>query len=240
MTNVMYKTDKVIQAVNGVPYEITVTRKNVKRMTLRIDRQGKPCLSVPVRAARAEIEGFLRSCSGWLVRNAGQRSFFSLPEALRDGDEVMILGENRRISLVSGPKASLSFPEGRPMLAMRGPGDPVRAAAAYEKALTDLALDVFRRRLAAYADVIPKRFGSPEIRIRKMTSRWGSANRKTGEIHLSLYLIKTPIECIDSVVLHEAVHFTHMDHGDGFYEMLLGRMPDYKQRSRKLKEYARH
>jgi len=236
----MYKTDKVIQTVNGTSYEITVTRKKVKRMTLRIDRQGKPCLSVPLNAARGEIEDFLRSCSGWLARNAGQRSFFSLPDALRDGDEVMILGENRRISLVSGPKASLSFREGRPVLAMRGPDDPMKAASAYEKALTDLALDVFRRRLAIYADVIPKRFGVPEIRIRKMTSRWGSANQKTKEIHLSLYLIKTPLECIDSVVLHEAVHFTHMDHGDGFYDMLLRRMPDYKQRSRKLREYARH
>lgn len=236
----MYKTDKVIQTVNGTSYEITVTRKKVKRMTLRIDRQGKPCLSVPLNAARGEIEDFLRSCSGWLARNAGQRSFFSLPDALRDGDEVMILGENRRISLVSGLKASLFFREGRPVLAMRGPDDPMKAASAYEKALTDLALDVFRRRLAIYADVIPKRFGVPEIRIRKMTSRWGSANQKTKEIHLSLYLIKTPLECIDSVVLHEAVHFTHMDHGDGFYDMLLRRMPDYKQRSRKLKEYARH
>ncbi|MBQ5340379.1 MAG: M48 family metallopeptidase [Oscillospiraceae bacterium] len=217
-----------------------MTRKKVKRMTLRIDRQGKPCLSVPLNAARGVIEDFLRSCSGWLARNAGQRSFFSLPDALRDGDEVMILGENRRISLVSGLKASLFFREGRPVLAMRGPDDPMKAASAYEKALTDLALDVFRRRLAIYADVIPKRFGVPEIRIRKMTSRWGSANQKTKEIHLSLYLIKTPLECIDSVVLHEAVHFTHMDHGDGFYDMLLGRMPDYRQRSRKLKEYARH
>lgn len=236
----MQNSSTVIQRVNGRSYEITVTRKNVKRMTLRIDRQGKPCLSVPLNAARGEIEDFLRSCSGWLAKNAGQRSFFSLPDALRDGDEVMILGENRRISLVSGSKASLSFREGRPVLAMRDPGDPVKAASAYEKALRDLALDVFRRRLAVYADVIPRRFGTPEVRVRKMTSRWGSANQKTGEIHLSLYLIKAPLECIDSVVLHEAVHFTHMDHGDGFYYMLLGRMPDYRQRSRKLREYARH
>ena len=236
----MQKNSKVIQTVNGRSYEITVTRKNVKRMTLRIDRQGKPCLSVPAGASRAEIEEFLRSCSGWLAGNAGQRSFFSLPETLSDGDEVMILGENRRITLVSGPRAALSFREGRPVLAMRGPDDPVKAAAAYEKALADLALDVFRRRLAACADVIPKKFGTPEVKVRKMTSRWGSASQRTGEIHLSLYLIKAPLECIDSVVLHEAVHFTHMDHGKGFYDMLLGRMPDYRQRSRKLKEYARH
>ena len=236
----MQKNSKVIQTVNGRSYEITVTRKNVKRMTLRIDRQGKPCLSVPAGASRAEIEEFLRSCSGWLAANAGQRAFFSLPETLRDGDEVMILGENRRIALASGPRAALSFREGRPVLAMRGPDDPVKAAAAYEKALADLALDVFRRRLEACADVIPKKFGTPEVKVRKMTSRWGSASQRTGEIHLSLYLIKAPLECIDSVVLHEAVHFTHMDHGKGFYDMLLGRMPDYRQRSRKLKEYARH
>ena len=236
----MYNTQRVIQTVNGVSYEITVTIKKVKRMTLRIDRQGKPCLSVPEHVTREQIEDFLRSCSGWIAEHSGCRTFFSLPEKLRDADEVMILGEKRRISIVRGAKAALSLRDEIPVLSVRDPEDPAGAAAAYEKTLKELALDVFRKRLELYADVIPERYGLPEIRVRKMTSRWGSASRKTGEIHLSLYLIKAPLDCIDSVVLHEAVHFTYMDHSEKFYEKLLARMPDYRQRSRKLKEYAGH
>ena len=235
----MYQEELIIQEVNGVSYEIRMTRKNVKRMTLRIDKQGDPRLSVPIRATRAEIWKFMMSCSDWLARNAGKREFFTLPGELRDGDEVTILGESRKLIIRRAAKASLTFISGAAVLYVRDPDDPAKAASAYEKALRDLALIVFRERLSRYLDIIPERFGVPQVKIRKMTSRWGSANQSTGEIHLSLYLIKAPLDCIDSVVLHEAVHFTHMDHGTRFYDMLLRRMPDYHERSRKLKEYAR-
>ena len=235
----MYQEELIIQEVNGTPCEIRMIRKNVKRMTLRIDRQGNPCLSVPLRATRADIWKFMMSCSDWLAKNAGKREFFTLPDRLHDGDEVFLLGEPRKLMIRSAARTSLTFVSGAAVLYLRDAGDPERAASAYEKALKELALSVFHERLSRYADVIPERFGTPRIRIRKMTSRWGSANQSTNEIHLSLFLIKAPLDCIDSVVLHEAVHFTHMDHGTEFYGMLLDRMPDYKQRSAKLKEYAR-
>ena len=235
----MYQTEKIIQEVNGVSYEITMTRKNVKRMTLRIDRQGNPCLSVPVQASRGEIWKFMMSCSDWLSRYAGKRTFFTLPEEIHSGDEVMILGELRQIFLQRAGKPSLSFSDGSAVLELRDPEDPVKAAAAYERALRELALRVFKARLRRYLHIIPEKYGTPEIKIRKMTSRWGSANQTTGEIHLSLYLIKAPVECIDSVVLHEAAHFTYMDHGTKFYDLLTDQMPDYRERSRRLKNYAR-
>lgn len=235
----MYQEELIIQEVNGVSYEIRMTRKNVKRMTLRIDRQGDPCLSVPFHATRAEIWKFMMSCSDWLEHNAGKREFFTLPDELRDGDEVTVLGEPRKLMLHRASRASLTFISGTAVLYLKDPEDPAKAAAAYEKSLRELALSVFRERLNRYADVIPEKFGIPVIKIRKMTSRWGSANQSTNEIHLSLYLIKAPLDCIDSVVLHEAVHFNYMNHGTKFYGMLLDRMPDYRERSRKLKEYAR-
>lgn len=233
------QTEKLTQTVNGRRYEVTVIRKSVKRLTLRIDRQGQPCLTVPVRTTKKEMTDFIGSCGAWLEKHAGRRSFFSMPDELRSGDTVMILGSERIILLERGNKAELVFLPGNPVLRMRDPDDPVKAAAAYKKALTDMAMAVFRERLRRYVHVIPGRYGMPEIKIRLMTSRWGSANPTTNEIHFSLYLIKTPLECIDSVVLHEAVHYTHMDHGKDFYDMLLSLMPDYRERSAMLKRYAR-
>ena len=233
------QTEKLTQTVNGIRYEIAVTRKNVKRLTLRIDRQGQPCLTVPVRATKKQMTEFVGSCGEWLEKHAGKRSFFSMPDEVRSGDTVMILGDERILLLEKGPKAELVFRQYGPVLRLRDPDDPVEAAAAYKKALTDMAMNVFRERLRRYVHVIPERYGTPEIKIRLMTSRWGSANNATNEIHLSLYLIKTSLDCVDSVVLHEAVHFTHMDHGREFYDMLLSYMPDYRERSARLKRYAR-
>lgn len=236
----MLKQKNVNIKVDGTDYEVAVTWKKVKRMTLRIDRQGAPCLSVPLRTPDREIMKFLTSCGSWIKKNAGNRDFFSFPERLAEGDEVLLLGIRRRMTIMQGNRAAIELCPDGAVLYMRGEReDPVKAAAAYRRALQQFAMQLFEMRFRIYSDVIPAGHGSPVLKIRDMTSRWGSANSNTNEIHLSIHLIKTPLACIDSVILHEAVHFTHMDHGSGFYSMLLARMPDYKDRNEMLKRYAR-
>ena len=70
--------------------------------------------------------------------------------------------------------------------------------------------------------------------MKKMTSRWGSATPAKGHISLNLYLMKAPVSCIESVVLHETAHFLQMNHGDAFYRVVTGIMPDYWERHRQL------
>ncbi len=71
-------------------------------------------------------------------------------------------------------------------------------------------------------------------KFRKMKSRWGSCSRR-GDITLSYELIKTPLESVDYVMVHELCHLKEFNHSKAFYDLVEKIMPDWKERKNKLK-----
>lgn len=80
---------------------------------------------------------------------------------------------------------------------------------------------------------IPK----PEVKLRKMTSRWGSCHYTRGRIIFNRALSAVPPECLDYVVVHELTHFLCPNHSAQFYARLAAFMPDWERRRRLLRTY---
>ncbi len=76
----------------------------------------------------------------------------------------------------------------------------------------------------------------PKLRVRYMTSRWGSCQPKKGIITLNSQLITVPRNCIEYVVLHEFVHFIHPNHSRQFWNFVTMMMPDWKERRAELEK----
>lgn len=76
----------------------------------------------------------------------------------------------------------------------------------------------------------------PEIRFRRMVSRWGSCHTARHILTFSTNLMYAPPECIEYVVLHEFSHFFAPNHSDDFYAALIKVCPDYKRKRKILKE----
>ena len=76
----------------------------------------------------------------------------------------------------------------------------------------------------------------PEIRFRKMVSRWGSCHTGRHILTFSTNLLYAPEECVEYVVLHEFSHFFAANHSAAFYAELEKVCPLYKERRKKLKE----
>lgn len=76
----------------------------------------------------------------------------------------------------------------------------------------------------------------PELKIRRMTARWGSCHTAKGCITLNSQLILAPSECIEYVVLHELVHFIHPNHSKDFWMCVERFMPDWKERKTMLNQ----
>ena len=223
-------------AVNGEPITVKVQRKKIKRLTLRLDKTGAPVLSLPQRCSMAQAKQFLQSCQGWLAKNVHPRSFFTLPETLKEGDRVLLLGQWHTLHLQSASTPQLTRTPQGVTLSCRAPQDAQKAAAAYEKALRKLAEELFSQALAHWHPIIAHRIPArPKLSVKKMTSRWGSASVQKNHINMSLYLLKAPPACISYVALHETAHFLHFDHSAAFYAVLAEHMPDYKQRKAQLK-----
>ncbi|MCI8492845.1 DUF45 domain-containing protein [Anaerotruncus colihominis] len=82
-----------------------------------------------------------------------------------------------------------------------------------------------------FASVLPQK---PEIRVRRMKSRWGVCNPARCRITLNTQLMDRPAAAVEYVVLHEYVHFLHPNHQKGFHDMMARLMPDYKMRRKLL------
>jgi predicted metal-dependent hydrolase len=75
-----------------------------------------------------------------------------------------------------------------------------------------------------------------DLKIRKMTSRWGVNNRKSKTITLNTNLIKYDIECLDYVIIHELCHLVYFNHSKGFWNLVGSYVPNYKKIQKELKE----
>lgn len=78
----------------------------------------------------------------------------------------------------------------------------------------------------------------PEIKFRKMVSRWGSCHTKKGILTFSTNLMYAPAECIEYVVWHEFTHFLQPNHSSKFYDELAKVCPNWKECRKKLKEIS--
>ena len=76
----------------------------------------------------------------------------------------------------------------------------------------------------------------PNLKIRKMTSRWGVCNIKSHNVTLNYELSKYNITCLDYVIVHELSHFIHHDHQAGFWALVEKYYPKYKEAKKMLKE----
>lgn len=75
----------------------------------------------------------------------------------------------------------------------------------------------------------------PQIKFRKMVSRWGSCHSVKGILTFNINLMYAPIECIEYVVLHEFTHFLQANHSKLFYAELEKVCPGWKERQKMLR-----
>ncbi len=80
-------------------------------------------------------------------------------------------------------------------------------------------------------------FQQPCLEIKRMKKRWGSLT-PTKKLLLNPELIKTPLKCIDYVIIHELCHLVHPNHGKEFYKLQEKMMPDWKRWKDKLESIS--
>jgi hypothetical protein len=75
---------------------------------------------------------------------------------------------------------------------------------------------------------------TPDITIRRMTSRWGTCNTQTRRITLNLELAQRDATLLEYVIVHELAHLVERGHNARFYAVMDTHMPDWRARRRAL------
>lgn len=105
-----------------------------------------------------------------------------------------------------------------------------------DKYMNKNIIDIFNNRLNYWYNIFEERIPVPNLKIRKMTSRWGVCNIKNHNVTLNYQLSKYDICCLDYVIVHELSHFIHPNHSRNFWNLVGKYYPKYKECRKMLKE----
>ena len=104
------------------------------------------------------------------------------------------------------------------------------------KYLSKYIYNIYKERINYYYNLFEENIPFPNLKVRKMTSRWGVCNIKNHNVTLNLELSKYNIECLDYVIVHELSHFIHPNHSKEFWLLVGKYYPNYKD----IKKYLRN
>lgn len=99
------------------------------------------------------------------------------------------------------------------------------------------AKGLFKERLDEIYNKYTESIPYPDLRIRKMTTRWGVCNTRLKVITLNLELIKRDIKYLDYVIVHELSHLIEANHSSKFWALVEKNYPDYKRIRKEMKDF---
>lgn len=239
----------IILNVDGLEIPVSVVRKRVKNLNLRVRADGTATLSIPQHLPLARAREFLDRKGEWIAervrRNIERRPSPDLAGELPD--RIPLWGKlvpRDSIHANSGQAVGGQGAGGRAIPGQAASGrDAGDQGAPGQTTIDQAALDELYRTevLRALPDVVERmeaRIGVHAARwsVRVMKTRWGSCTPKTGAIRINARLAAYPPECLEFVVAHELVHLLEPSHNARFHALLDEFCPDNRHPAKLLRE----
>lgn len=163
-----------------------------------------------------------------------QNAYYS-PRQFISGESHYYLGKQYLLKVIEAPelKESVKLLRGKLELTVRDKSNKLHLEELLNAWYRQRAKVVFNDRLTAMLQQTLWVDFVPQTSIRLMHKQWGGCSVH-GRLTLNLQLIKTPIECIDYVILHELCHIAEHNHSEKFYRLLKQVMPNWEEVKTKL------
>lgn len=219
----------IILNVDGLEIPVSVVRKRVKNLNLRVRADGTVTLSIPQHLPLARAQEFLERKGSWIAERV-RRNIERRPSPDFAGElpnRIPLWGK-----LV--PRDSVQANSGQDVGGQGAPGQTTIDQAA----LDELYRTEVLRALPDMVERMEARIGVHATRwsVRVMKTRWGSCTPKTGAIRTNARLAAYPPECLEFVVAHELVHLLEPSHNARFHALLDEFCPDNRGIARRLKQ----
>lgn len=223
-----------------VTYELT--RKAVKNINIRVRADGSVGVSAGQRIPKEEIETVLQRKAEFLLKALDH--FAAQPARPDPGDYkpgavVYLLGKPYTMTLMQGMSNGVVENEENLVLTvtdLQAPSLRIKTMEAFLKARCLEVTEALCQRIQPA--MAPLGVPMPEIRVRSMTSRWGSCKPSACRVTFARQLVGAPLACVEYVVCHELVHFLHPNHSKAFYACLTAFLPDWKDRRQRLNSFG--
>ena len=208
-------------------------RRGSKNIRLSINAKGQVRVGVPYWLPYGAGLTFLYSKKLWLQK---QLTAYA-PSTLHNGSRVgklhtLVIHRSEPKNRLADTRVTPTTIEIRSQLEPTDPQLQKLIVKACERALKLEAEHFLPSRLSTIsaANELPFR----GVRIRKLTSRWGSCSSKS-DITLSIFLVQLPWELVDYVITHELVHTKFHDHSPRFWDLLEQKLPGTRELRHQIK-----
>jgi len=221
---------------SDINYEVVYTNRK-KTIEVSVHPDSKVLIKAPKGASSSKIEGIVKKRAKWILRHIEYFKRFEPRTPTRrylSGETHLYLGKRYRLKIRKAEEDSIKLNYGFFNIATPENKNVIHI----KTMLQDWYMTKAKIKFAERYYVCSRLFDYPEdqlpkLKIREMKTRWGSYSTK-GNITLNLQLIKTPVECIDYVIIHELCHVIHKNHSKDFYQLLATKLPDWPTRKHKL------
>ena len=192
--------EEAAEATACAPIAITVTRKRVRNLNLRVRRDGNVALSTPLHTTPERAQAFVRERAGWI--------------------RAHVTRVQERAQVAEQPQAT--YPLWGKLVSVP------RQDALSRAELDELYRREVSRELPAIVMYMEGMVGAHATawQLRAMTSRWGSCTPKTGKIRINVRLAAYPMECLCYVVVHELAHLLEPSHNARFHAVVARAVPN--------------
>lgn len=101
--------------------------------------------------------------------------------------------------------------------------------------LNNIIKNIYQEKLTFWYENFQEPIPNPNLKIRKMKTRWGVCNTKNHNVTLNYELYRYDIDCLEYVIIHELSHFLEPNHSKNFWRIVEKYCPNYKEIKNKLK-----
>lgn len=215
--------------------EIEVNKKKIKNMYLKVSRQdGKVSVSAPLRTKDDIIKRFVASKLDWIDKQVKKfENRKSLIDLEYKQDEIhYVWGKPYSLEIKYENKKGVEILDDKLILAIHKDSTIIQR----EKLLIEWYRKQLKERLPDLVEKWEYIIGVSveSVRVRNMTTRWGTCNTRDKRICFNLQLAKKPLKCLEYVVVHELVHLLEPSHNVVFKNHMDKYLPNWREIKREL------
>ena len=220
--------------------EVLVVRKTIKNLHLSLlPPDGRIRVTSPVAMKDDAIRTLVATRLPWIRKHQqqfenqerqGKREYVS-------GESHFLFGNRYLLEVVHVDAAPVVTVKGKKKIVLQ-----VRPKASEEKK-SEVMHEWYRLQLeevlTEYVKKWEKKIGvkTASWSIRRMRTKWGTCNHRTGHVWFNLELAKKPLSTIEYVVVHELLHLIEKTHSDHFIKLLDRHMPKWRSEKNLLNRF---
>lgn len=221
--------------VNGLRVE--VVRKDIKNLHLGIyPPDGRVRVAAPLRVSDDAVRLAVIDKLGWIKRHLAK--FEAQPrQSAREmvsGESHYFLGQRYRLRIVNCDGHSRVVVRNKSLIELhvRRQTDAMQR----ERILQRWYRQQLKLLIPPLIAKWQPRLEAPLAQwgIKRMKTRWGTCNTDARRIWLNLELAKKPVQCLESVIVHELVHLIERHHNDRFTSLMDEHLPHWRLHRQEL------